>query len=35
MQRELIGRANASLDEMEKELKEVIEKHMMAFIYNA
>lgn len=34
MQRELIGRANASLDEMEKELKEVIEKHMMAFIYN-
>lgn len=33
-QRELLGRANASLDEMEKEIKEVIEKHMMAFIYN-
>ena len=35
MQRELLGRANVSLDEMEKEIKEVIEKHMMAFIYNA
>lgn len=33
-QRELLMRANASLDEMEKELKEVMEKHMMAFIYN-
>ena len=35
MQRELLGRANSSLDEMEKEIKEVIEKHMMQFIYNA
>lgn len=34
-QRELLARANASLDEMEKELKQVIEKHMLAFIYNA
>ena len=34
-QRELLGRANVSLDDMEKEIKEVIEKHMMAFIYNA
>jgi len=34
MQRELLGRANASLEDMEKELKQVIEKHMMAFIYN-
>lgn len=34
-QRELLGRANSSLDEMEKEIKEVIEKHMMQFIYNA
>lgn len=34
-QRELLGRANASLDEMEKEIKEVIEKYMLAFIYNA
>jgi hypothetical protein len=34
-QRELLGRANASLDEMEKEIKEVIEKHMLAFVYNA
>lgn len=33
-QRELLGRANSSLDDMEKEIKEVIEKHMMAFIYN-
>jgi hypothetical protein len=33
-QRELLGRANASLEEMEKEIKEVIEKHMMSFIYN-
>lgn len=33
-QRELLGRANSSLDEMEKEIKEVIEKHMMQFIYN-
>jgi hypothetical protein len=33
-QRELLGRANVSLDEMEKEIKKVIEKHMMAFIYN-
>jgi hypothetical protein len=30
----LLGRANVSLDEMEKEIKKVIEKHMMAFIYN-
>ena len=35
MQRELLARANSSLDDMEKEIKEVIEKHMMAFIYNA
>jgi hypothetical protein len=35
MQRELLARANSSLDAMEKEIKEVIEKHMMAFIYNA
>jgi len=35
MQRELLGRANASLDEMEKEIKEVIEKHMLAFVYSA
>ena len=34
-QRELLGRAISSLDEMEKEIKEVIEKHMMQFIYNA
>lgn len=34
LQRELLGRANASLEDMEKELKQVIEKHMMAFIYN-
>ena len=34
-QRDLLGRANSSLDEMEKEIKEVIEKHMMQFIYNA
>ena len=33
-QRELLGRANSSLDEMEKEIKEVIEKYMMQFIYN-
>jgi len=33
-QRELLGRANASLEEMEKDIKEVIEKHMLAFIYN-
>lgn len=33
-QRELLGRANVSLEEMEKEIKEVIEKHMMSFIYN-
>ena len=33
-QRELLGRANLSLDEMEKEIKEVIEKHMIQFIYN-
>jgi len=33
-QRELLIRANSSLDEMEKEIKEVIEKHMMSFIYN-
>lgn len=33
-QRELLGRANSSLDEMEKEIKDVIEKHMMQFIYN-
>jgi len=34
MQRDLLGRANLSLEEMEKEIKDVIEKHMMAFIYN-
>lgn len=34
-QRDLLTRANSSLDEMEKEIKEVIEKHMLAFIYNA
>ncbi len=33
-QRELLGRANISLDEMENEIKDVIEKHMMTFIYN-
>lgn len=33
-QRDLLARANVSLEEMEKEIKEVIEKHMMAFIYN-
>lgn len=35
MQRELLGRANSTLADMEKELKQVIEKHMMAFVYNA
>jgi len=35
MQRELLARANNSLDNMEKEIKEVIEKHMLAFVYNA
>ena len=35
MQRELLARANNSLGDMEKEIKEVIEKHMLAFIYNA
>ena len=35
MQRELLARANSSLEAMEKEIKEVIEKHMLAFIYNA
>lgn len=35
MQRELLARANNSLEDMEKEIKEVIEKHMLAFIYNA
>jgi len=34
-QRDLLARANSSLDEMEKEIKEVIEKHMLAFVYNA
>lgn len=33
-QRDLLIRANVSLEEMEKEIKEVIEKHMMTFIYN-
>jgi hypothetical protein len=33
-QRELLGRANSALEGMEKELKEVIEKHMMNFVYN-
>jgi len=33
-QRELMGLANSALKDMEKELKEVIEKHMMSFIYN-
>jgi hypothetical protein len=33
-QRELLGRANSALEDMEKEIKEVIEKHMMSFIYN-
>lgn len=34
-QRELLGRANSSLNEMEKEIKDIIEKYMMQFIYNA
>ena len=34
-QRELLAKANSTLDDMEKEIKEVIEKHMLAFIYNA
>lgn len=34
-QRELLARANSSLEDMEKEIKEVIEKHMLDFIYNA
>ena len=34
-QRELLARANGSLEDMEKEIKEVIEKHMLDFIYNA
>lgn len=33
-QRDLLGRANVSLETMEKEIKDVIEKHMMQFIYN-
>lgn len=33
-QRDLLGRANISLETMEKEIKDVIEKHMMQFIYN-
>ena len=34
-QRELLIKANSALEDMEKEIKEVIEKHMLAFIYNA
>ena len=34
VQRELLVRLNVSLEDMEKDIKEVIEKHMMSFIYN-
>ena len=35
MQRELLARANSSLEAMEKDIKEAIEKHMLSFIYNS